>query len=442
MSWLLKVVDGPVKGAEVALIEGTRVKVGSSSACDIVLPDASLAEEAFELDVSEGTVTLITPDGTQSQLTPFEIRDFGTTAVAIGPADEPWGELVRPAPVAEAAKPEPEPEPEKPAEEEKKPRSSVFGIAVSRVLLAVAAVVVVVLLLGALALMRGCSRTDSHRDETVETRILSLEEIAAQHGLKLEKDGDVRILKGNLRRRTERLAIRALALASDPRCKLDLTDDQTLLQACNDVLTLYSEGKVKAVSASNRVVRVAGHVSDSDQLERLLRAIDEDVRGVERVDVRGVSVNDMFAVPTPIEERPVEQRIVEVRVPGTSETNVVTNVVYVSAAAAERPAQATSAAPVATPVATPSAAPVATPVPVPASPRSATPGRLPTITKVAGKRAGLPFEGILTKPYPCVVLRDGLRILEGARVGAVKVVSIEADRLVLDDNGRLYEWRP
>ena len=101
MNFLLKIVEGPAKGAEVALIEGTRVKVGSSSTCDIVLPDASLAEEAFELDVSESMVTLITPDGTQSQLTPFEIRDFGTTAVAIGPADEAWGELVRPAPAVE-----------------------------------------------------------------------------------------------------------------------------------------------------------------------------------------------------------------------------------------------------------------------------------------------------------------------------------------------------
>lgn len=398
MNFLLKIVEGPAKGAEVALIEGTRVKVGSSSACDIVLPDASLAEEAFELDVSESTVTLITPDGTQSQLTPFEIRDFGTTAVAIGPADEPWGELVRPAPVSEAAKPEPEPEPVKPAEEEKTSGPSVFGFALSRVLLGVA-IVVLILVFAALAfLVRGCSEADPRRSGSVETRVLPLEEIAAQHGLKLERDGDVRILSGNLRRRAERLAIRALALASDPSCKLALTDDQTMLQSCNDVLSVYSEGKVKAVSASNRVVRMAGKVASPEALERLLRAINEDVRGVERVDVQGVSVNGMFSVPVPV----------AVGVPAEKGGTV----------AETASPESTSSEPKAVPV------------------------KLPPLMKASGKRAGLPFEGILTKPYPCVVLKDGLRILEGARVGTVTVVAIEADRLVLEDNGRKYEWRP
>ena len=406
MNFLLKIVEGPAKGAEVALIEGTRVKVGSSSTCDIVLPDASLAEEAFELDVSESTVTLITPDGTQSQLTPFEIRDFGTTAVAIGPADEPWGELVRPAPEAESAKPEPEPESEKGAEEEK-PAPTAFGLPLARILPVVAVIVVLLVLVVLAFLIRGCSGTDHRRSGAVETRVLTLEEIAGQHGLKLERDEGFCILRGNLRRRAERLAIRALALASDPTCRLDLTDDQTMLRACNDVLSAHSEGKVKAVAASNRVVRLAGRVSDTDRLERLLRAIDEDVKGVERVDVRGVSVNEMFTVPTPIPEQPVERQVAAASEP--RDPTVVTNVVTVSS-------------------------PEQVGVPIPA--------RLPSISRQTGKRAGLPFEGILTKPYPCVVLRDGLRILEGARVGSVKVIAIEADRLVLEDGGRMYEWRP
>lgn len=398
MNFLLKIVEGPAKGAEVALIEGTRVKVGSSSICDIVLPDASLADEAFELDVSESTVTLITPDGTQSQLTPFEIRDFGTTAVAIGPADEPWGELVRPAPAAEPA-----PEPPKPAEaapvEERKESGGKLKFLWILILVGFAILVVLLLLfvwkLGYLRMSSG-----SPVSVTMETKALSIEEIAAQHGLKLERDGDVRILSGNLRRRAERLAIRALALASDPLCKLVLTDDQTMLQSCNDVLSVYSEGKVKAVSASNRVVRVAGKVASPEALERLLRAINEDVRGVERVDVQGVSVNGMFSVPTPGE--------------------------------AHEDGKSTVAESASSPKASPSAV----------SKTGSEPAKLPPLPKVAGRRAGLPFEGILTKPYPCVVLKDGLRILEGARVGTVTVVAIEADRLVLEDNGRKYEWRP
>ena len=393
---MLKIVEGPAKGAEVALIEGTRVKVGSSTECDIVLPDASLAEVAFELDVSDGTVTLITPDGTQSQLTPFEIRDFGTTAVAIGPADEPWGELVRPAPASEPAPEPPKPAEEAPAEVRKQSR----GKSAFLWFLILAGIAVLIALALFLAWRRGYFRLPAESPASVKTeeKSASLEEIAAQHGLKLERDGDVLTLTGNLRRRAERLAIRALAIASDPSCKLALTDDQTMLQSCNDVLSAYSEGKVKAVAASNGVVRVAGHVTGADQLERLLRAIDEDVRGVERVDVRGVSVNGMFSVPAPS----VEQAAVE--------TKVVTNVVVA-------------------------------PAPVPDA-RANVPAKLPSIAKTTGRRAGLPFEGILTKPYPCVVLRDGLRILEGARVGTVKVVAIEADRLVLEEGDKMYEWRP
>ena len=63
MNWLLKIAEGPMKGAEIALVGGTRVKVGASDACDIVVADATLGEVAFELDVTESGVTLIRPDG-------------------------------------------------------------------------------------------------------------------------------------------------------------------------------------------------------------------------------------------------------------------------------------------------------------------------------------------------------------------------------------------
>ena len=38
-----------MRGAEVALLADTRLKVGSSADCDIVINDASLAPFAFEL---------------------------------------------------------------------------------------------------------------------------------------------------------------------------------------------------------------------------------------------------------------------------------------------------------------------------------------------------------------------------------------------------------
>jgi len=45
-------------------------------------------------------------------------------------------------------------------------------------------------------------------------------------------------------------------------------------------------------------------------------------------------------------------------------------------------------------------------------------------------------------PYPCVVLRTGLRLAEGAQIGTATIVRIEADRLILRDGKTEFAWRP
>ena len=54
----------------------------------------------------------------------------------------------------------------------------------------------------------------------------------------------------------------------------------------------------------------------------------------------------------------------------------------------------------------------------------------------------LPVCGILTEPYPCLVLRDGRRILEGAPVGDLIVQKIEADSVSLTNSLGRIEWKP
>ena len=53
-----------------------------------------------------------------------------------------------------------------------------------------------------------------------------------------------------------------------------------------------------------------------------------------------------------------------------------------------------------------------------------------------------PIAGILTAPYPCVVMRDGQRVMEGALIGTAVLVKIEADRLRMRDGGTEFEWKP
>ncbi len=411
MNWLLKIVEGPQKGVEVALIGGRRTSFGSGDACDVVIADVSLPAKAFDLDVTDTSVTLLTLGGEALALRPFEVRAFGTTAIAVGPADQPWEALVYPKPAEEKkaeserqeAAPEPAPAegasaaeaPEAdPGDRPRKRRGGCLGCGVILILLLV--------LLGLLwflwprvserypqaeawrersvAAMTGwwthlTAKSVAQAVEEASTR-LTLREIADQHGLKLSETNGVNKLTGNVKRRTERLAIRALALASDPHVAFDLTDDESLRNSANELFFVVTEGALKATAASNRVVTVTGYAPSRAHFERSVRALNADVPGIERLETAGVQVG---GTPPPKEG--------EAEVAADEET-------------------------------------------VPAK-----------AVRVAARR-DYPIAGILMQPYPCVVMRNGLRLVEGAQVGAATIVRITADALILKDGGTEFEWRP
>ena len=205
----------------------------------------------------------------------------------------------------------------------------------------------------------------------------TLPELAAQHGLALVETNGVRQLAGNVRRRTERLAIRALALADDPSVQFNLTDDETLRASADELLFVVTEGALKATAASNRVVTLAGYAPSAAKLERALRALAADVPGIERVETKAVQVGG----PAPA---------------GTVAAEVTPD------------------------------------VPKGGRPRAGQ----------ERKRTVEPIAGILMHPYPCVVLRTGLRLAEGAQIGTATIVRIEADRLILRDGKTEFAWRP
>ena len=412
MSFLLKIVEGPSRGAEIALAEGLRVSVGSGDDCDIVLADGSLAAKAFELDVTPDSVTLVKGEETET-LAPFAPFSVGTSTFAVGPADGDWptglAELVREtrekpaapaAPtagtkeVAEATETKADSDA---AETDRKHQGR--GCLVSAVIF----FVVLLLLSAALYFLwpkiaASCPAAEKGRVTLVEkSRAVwnwakdscrrlkakcekvppvvvpgpSLAEIAAQYGLSLsEKDG-APLLSGNLRRRTERLAIRSLAQADNPAVRFDLTDDESLRSAANELLFVVTEGALKAVTASNRVVTLEGGIPTAAALEKAVRALAADVKGVERLDTTGVIVGG------------------------------------------------------------------------PAPTAAATPSVQATRTRTAkASSPDYPIAGILTAPYPCVVLRNGLRLTEGASIGTALLVKIEADKLTLKDGGATVEWKP
>ena len=446
MERLLKIVEGPMRGAEIALVAGTRIKVGRGDDCDIVVADASLPETAFELDVADAAVTMVLPDGTAREMRPFEIHAFGTTSVALGPAEGAWEEL-RPAeretppesPVETPAEPE-TPVESAPAEvKDEKKKKSGLGCGIGCL-----GVILLILIVLALAwffrsplvervpqLKPVVERIESFVSERTSTGktpsaqqpkrpvTLTLRELAAQHGISYAERESRPVLSGNLAHRTERLAIRALALATDRHCGLELSDDETLAGSADALLFTVTEGALKVFAVSNRAVTITGYAPSSAALDAALKALRADVPWTGDVDIRTVKVGG----PVPEEHKTsafaVSGTLSDARPKAVAETGAKT-----AAETDAKPAAEADAKPVAE-----TRADVAD----------------IKISDVNGRRLPqnmFPVAGVLTRPYPCVVLRDGHRIVEGGQLGSYTVVRIEADAVELKQGGGKANWKP
>jgi len=410
-----------MKGAEIALVEGVAVSFGSGDDCDVIVQDATVPAKACEFEVDASGVRIAVGGGSAETLPPFEVRSFGTTSFAVGPVDGEWQELIKPVrPAIERADPE-DKDGKPPSDSTTAPQASDADgeaatsskspyLLLAVILLFVAAVVVLLAWLFWPRIVEKYPEAESARVAVVEkvgswtcpcrtqsSSILpaapspSLADLAKQHGLTLERSNPANpsnLLRGNLTRRTERLAVRALALAADPNVKFDLTDDETLLSAASELLFACSDGALKVESASNRAVTISGFAPSRGALERAIRALNADVKGIEKLDASRVKVG------------------------GTAPAAVVGTPFVREQPPGEHPV-------VAIPAHTPN----------------------PPLPK-AKKQRDYPIAGILTVPYPCVVMRNGVRLVEGAQIGGVVLVKIEADKLTLRDGNQDIEWRP
>ena len=240
MNFLLKIVEGPNRGAEIALVEGVAVSLGKSDDCDIVLADSTMGDEPFKLGVTADGVSL---DG--EPLEPYRVVVRGSTAFAVGPADSAWGALKWPekeaaeepkAGTSDTAEEDREEKkaPEAPAPQteeggESKPRRKRGGCCGCFVVLMLAAVALAVL---------GCFYRAAIRDFCKEkgydvnipdvnlsdlslpsfgifekeqpsaqqaADVPTLSSVAAKYGLSLEEKDGVAKISGNLKTMAERL---------------------------------------------------------------------------------------------------------------------------------------------------------------------------------------------------------------------------------------------
>ena len=402
MNRILRVVGGPLKGAEIALVAGTRVKVGSGDGCDVLVADPTLGKTAFELDVGEDEVTIVTPDGTAKTMLDFEAREFGSSAFAIGPAEGAWQEIVwaetreegtgkREENVGEVAgEVPPKADPLKKAEDEGREaddgeKPSRVSCLVSLVLLAIG-VILLLALFWYLRCYRGCCE---ERRDAVAPRV-TLAEVAARYGLSVSETNGQTVVRGDLKTRAERLAATAAAFQAKPGAEVDIVDDESLYEAADALLGLVAQGtSLRVVAATNRVVVLKGSVASADFLRATLAALANDVPGMAKADCSAVAcggklLGDEWLARVPQAEKSQSAAVVPAAV-----------------AAVRVPVRADK----------------------PAVPR-------------------LPVCGIVMTPYPCLILKNGSRISEGGTFGGYTVRCITADSLTLSDGVRTFEWKP
>ena len=408
MSFILKIVEGPNRGAEIALVEGVAVTLGKGDECDIVLADSTLPEEPLSIEANGDAVTV-----NGEQLEQFAVKTLGATSFAVGPSDAPWGELKWPA-KGEISRKDAEPQGKETQAEEAHGEEDLRDSATPReekadapepekkkhgCLGCLVVLVLLVLLLGVLAwLFRATVRPYAEKVLAYARESLhvgggtggagmgaalpmTLSEVASSYGLELEENDGQAKLSGNLKTRAERLRATAEAYEARPGVDLDLSDDESFRAAADDALFTITEGAMKVVAATNRVLSIAGTSPSPFALKRILESLSADLPKLRDIDATGVAYG---------------------MVPGNEKSEEGDGDDGETPIGVFHARRRTSKA----------------------------------------KEPSLPVCGILTAPYPCLVMRDGSRVLEGAALGGNVIVKIEADAVTVTNATGRFTWKP
>ena len=381
MSALLKIVQGPNAGAEIALPDGVEITVGKADTCDIVLADPTLPDAPMTLSAAPGGVTL---DGTP--LEPFHVHLAGSTALAVGPADAAWGKLVWPKPEEpddapargkeeeKPAAPVAPPPPAKPADPKPGKRSWLRPLLVLALLLL--ALLVALAVFASLRSARRAREREAAVEAEAAAAVRTPAAFAERYGLDLDESAPRPAFSGNFATRAERLAATAALYDAFPGAALDLTDDDSIRSAVSDSLFTFGQPALSVASVSNRNVALAGFADSPATLSAALDAIRADVPRIAGIDTSAVGMR----APAPAPED-------DGNGPALSLTR--------------RSSRASSSS-----------------------------------------SASLPVCGILATPYPCLVLQNGSRVFPGATLGDSVVVSIAPDSVVLTNANGSFTWKP
>lgn len=393
MKFLLKIVQGPNAGAEVALVEGMNLTFGCGDDCDIILSDASVGEKAFELEVTSERVVALMPGGKTVKLEPYHVAQVGASALVVGPQEGVWKTLVWPKTEVETAKEDEE----KVETDDKEPESAkkCFPFGCAFVIFAFIALSA----LGFFAWKKYPAETKeyslkawrwvknvwgaaSEKFKSDEKAVVSessetLDDIAKECGFTVVRTGEDVSVKGDFKTRVKRLEATARACAAHPGVKVDFSDAESLVSAVNEFLFLVTENRLKLEKLEGRKAFLSGRVSSRAHLEKILRSMSEDIPKILEADCSSVSFDPAVCALDSMDGANGEKSVSK-----------------------RKNAAKTTPAP------------------------------------------KMPIAGILTVPYPCLVLNDGTRAMEGARFGEFTIEKIKPDSITVRGADGTFEWRP
>ena len=393
MKFLLKIVQGPNAGAEIALVEGMNLVFGCGDDCDIILSDTSVGEKAFELEVTGERVVAVMPGGKTVKLEPYHVVFVGATALVAGPQEGAWKNLVWPKMEAVSEKADEEQTEAEPEEEKPPKKRFPCGCALS---------VFVAIVLAGLAVFAWKKypeetkeysimvwdkskavwriASEKFKDDSPQCAVApkeSLEAVAKDCGFSLEnRDGEISAT-GDFKTRVKRLEATARAYAAQPGLKVDFTDAESMSCAVSELLVLVSDGRLKLDRIEGRKAFLSGSTPSRGALEKILRSLSEDVPKIAAVDCSRVTVGAVVAKSDESAEDGEEKQSLK---------------------------------------------------------------RKKTAYRKASPK--MPIAGVLTVPYPCLVLNDGTRVMEGAHFGEYTIEKISPDRITVRGAEGPFEWRP
>jgi hypothetical protein len=393
MNFLLKIVQGPNAGAEIALVEGMNLTFGCGDDCDIILSDTSVGEKAFELEVTSERVVAVMPGGKTVKLEPYHVTAVGASALAVGPQEGAWKSLVWSKVEVEAEKQESAEVEVEVKEPERSGRRFPFGCAITILLLLVIAALAVFAWrkypeqtkecsFKAWSKIKGlwCDAAEKMKSEDPEVAAdvsETLDDVARDYAFTVVRKGDDVSVKGDFETRIKRLEATAKACTAHPGLKVDFSDAETMAAAVRDFLTLVAEDNLKLDRIEGRKAFISGRVASREALEKIMRSMSEDVPKVSQVDCSRVAFDPVAGALAAKDGDEAAAPVVKRR-------------------KAESPRPAPK----------------------------------------------MPIAGILSVPYPCLVLNDGTRAMEGSRFGEYVVEKIAPDCITVRGAGGSFEWRP